>query len=397
LASGFFWINHVREQAVLVESAYQTAHHKTSTYFSLVESREQAIQQANPDRVEQLDQALMKERQELIQSLESYVAAISNLPQKELAQHLNDLEAGKIEASVRSFEGVGRLVELQVSETEDQSREPELNQRRVSFWLSGGDRPLVASLNDFSEDPDAQVEQLGLIQPSLNSGNQFPVLLVTGKRKALDWSTPWIEIFQVQPDHIEKVTAQVFPVALLESSLGESPTIKPDNSLVIERHLLDPERVMAPCDSCGLLGYHSQFQWKNGHYQMTENALLNTPDNAGYAGLVYLKKRTQSPAWTKPFLSDSFRQQADRFVPFNPNNYQVWEQGFVVSDQVANKDSVIFSVSGVATARLTIVHTPQGPWKAQSVQGIFWTPAQPSQSSPESEQNVTDSALPEAA
>ncbi len=397
LASGAFWINHVREQAVLVESAYQAAHHKTSAYFSLVESREQAIQQANPDRVEHLDQALAKERQELIQSLESYVAAISHLPQKELAQHLNDLEAGKIEASVRSFEGVGRLVELQVSETEDQSREPELNQRRVSFWLSEGDRIRVASLNDFSEDPDAQVEQLGLIQSSSNSVNPFPVLVVTGKRKALDWSTPWIEIFQVQPDHIEKVTTQVFPVALLESSLGESPTLKPDNSLVIERHLLDPERVMAPCDSCGLLGYHSQFQWKNGHYQMTENTLLNTPDNVGYAGLVYLKKRTQSPAWTKPFLSNSFRQQADRFPPFNPNSYEVWEQGFVITNQVQSKNSVIFSLEGVATGKLTVVHTPQGLWKAQSVQGSFWTPVQPSPLNPESEQNGTDSALPEAA
>ncbi len=397
LASGAFWINHVREQAVLVESAYQAAHHKTSEYFSLVESREQAIQQANPDRVEHLDKVLAKERQELIQSLESYIAAISHLPQKELTQHLNDLEAGKIEASVRSFEGVGRLVELQVSETEDQSREPELNQRRVSFWLSGGDRTRVASLNDFSEDPDAQVEQLGLIQPAPNSVSPFPVLVVTGKRKALDWSTPWIEIFQVQPDHIEKVTAKVFPVTLLESSLGESPTLKPDNSFVIERHLLDPERVMAPCDSCGLLGYHSQFQWENGHYQMTENTLLNTPDNVAYAGLVYLKKRNQSPAWTKPFLSNSFRQQADRFAPFNPNDYEVWEQGFVVSDQVQSKNSVIFSLDGVATGKLTVVHTPQGPWKAQSVQGSFWTPAQPRQLNSESEQNGTDSALPEAA
>jgi hypothetical protein len=196
------------------------------------------------------------------------------------------------------------------------------------------------------------------------------------------------------------VTAQVFPVALLESSLGESPTLKPDNSLVIERHVLDPERVMAPCDSCGLLGYRSQFQWRNGHYQMTDNTLLNTADNAGYAGLVYLKKRNQSPAWTKPFLTDSFRQQADRFTPFSPRSYEVWEQGFVISNQAldpASQNLVVISLTGVATAKLRVIHTPQGPWKVQSVRGIFWTPAQPNPSTPEPEQNVTDSALPEAA
>jgi hypothetical protein len=395
LAAGAFWLNHLREQAVLVEGAYQAAQHKTSEYFSLVESRERAIHQADPDQVEHIDQALIQERKELIQSLESYILAISHLPQKELAQHLSELETKRIQSSVRSFEGVGRLVEMQISETiDDQAGPSDLNQRRVSFWLSGTEQTRVDSLNDFSEDPDAHVEQLALIQPSAQSG-KFPLLVVTGKRRALDWSTPWVEIFQVQPDRIKKVTAQAFPAPLLDSALGESPTLKPDKSIVIERYVLDPERVMAPCDSCGLLGYHSQFQWKDGHYQMTKNTVLNTADNAGYAGLVYLKKRAQSPAWTKQFLTDGFRKQAENFAPFNPQKYAVWEQGFVISDQVPTKNSMIFSVTGVATAKITAIYTQQGQWKADSVEGTFWTPIKPIQ--PEPLQNSADSKVPEAA
>jgi hypothetical protein len=398
LAAGAFWVNHVREQAVLVESAYQAASHKTSEYFSLVESRERAIQQADPDQVEHIDQALVQERKELIQSLEGYIAAISDLPQKELARHLSDLETSRIQSSVRSFEGVGRLVEMQISETIGEQASPsDLNQRRVSFWLSGKEPARVDSLNDFAEDPDAHVEQLALIPPSPKS-DKFPLLVVTGKRSALDWSTPWVEIFQVQPDHIEKVTSRAFPAPLLDAALGESPTLKPDNSIVLERYVLDPERVMAPCDSCGLLGYHSQFQWKDGQYQMTENTLLNTADNAGYAGLVYLKKRTQSPAWTKQFLTDGFRKQADHFAPFNPQNYEVWEQGFVISDQVPAKNSMIFLVTGVATAKITATYTQQGQWKAQSVQGTFWTPIEPIQPiQPEPVQSSEDAQVPEAA
>jgi hypothetical protein len=395
LAASAFWVNHLREQAVLVESAYQSAQHKTSEYFSLVESRAHAIQQADPDQVEHIDQALIQERKELIQSLEGYIAAIANLPQKELVQHLSALDTGRIQPSVRSFEGVGRLVEMQI--TEGNQSASDLNQRRVSFWLSGEEHARVASLNDFAEDPDAQVAQLALI-PSAAKSSQFPLLVITGKRSALDWSTPWVEIFQVQPDHIQKVTSQAFPLPLLDAALGESPTLKPDNSIVIERYVLDPERVMAPCDSCGLLGYHSQFQWKDGQYEMTENTLLNTADNAGYAGLVYLKKRTQSPAWTQPFLTDGFRKQADHFVPFNPQKYEVWEQGFVISDQVPTKNSMVFSVTGVATAKITAIYTPQGQWKAQSVQGTFWTPIQPVQpAQSEPVQNSEDSPVPEAA
>jgi hypothetical protein len=395
LAAGAFWVNHVREQAVLVESAYQSAHSKTSEYFSLVESRERAIQQADPDQVEHIDQALIQERQQLIQSLEDYIAVISNLPQKELAQHLSNLETSRIQSSVRSFEGVGRLVEMQISDSIDgQASQSELIQRRVSFWLSGKEPARVERLNDFAEDPDAQVEQLALI-PSSSQPARPALLVVTGKRKALDWSTPWVEIFQVQPDHIEKVTSKVFPSSVFDSALGESPKLKPDNSIVIERYVLDPERVMAPCDSCGLLGYNSQFQWKDGQYQMTENTLLNTADNAGYAGLVYLKKRAQAPAWTKLFLTDGFRKQADRFAPFNPQNYEVWEQGFVLNDQVPAKNSMIFSVTGVATAKLTVLRTPQGPWKAQSVQGTFWTPVKSPQTPPA--ESPEDARVPEAA
>jgi hypothetical protein len=402
LAAGAFWVNHLREQAVLVESAYQSAHSKTSEYFSLVESRARAIQQADPDRVENIDRALIQERQELIQSLEGYIAAISDLPQKELAQHLSSLETSRIQSSVRSFDGVGRLVEMKISDTADitdgqagQSDLNDLNQRRVSFWLSGKKPARVERLNDFAEDPDAQVEQLALISPSNRSGT--PALLVaTGKRKALDWSTPWVEIFQVQPDRIEKVTSKVFPFPVFESSLGESPTLKTDSSIVVERYVLDPERVMAPCDSCGLLGYHSQFQWKDGQYQMTENTLLNTADNAGYAGLVYLKKRAQAPAWTKRFLTDGFRKQADRFPPFKPQNYEAWEQGFVINDQVPAKNSMIFSVTGVATAKITVFHTQPGPWQAQSVQGTFWTPVEPLPTNPP-EENSEDTQVPEAA
>jgi hypothetical protein len=394
LAAGAFWVNHLREQAVLVESAYQTAQHKTSEYFSLVESRAQAIQQADPDQVERIDQALIQERKELIQSLEGYIAAISNLPQKELVQHLSALETSKIQSSIRSFQGVGRLVEVQIAEGD---QVPELSQRRVNFWLSGEEHARVDSLNDFAEDPDAQVAQLALIPSSAKSG-QFPLLVVTGKRSALDWSTPWIEVFQVRPDHIEKITAQAFPLPLLDAALGESPTLKPDNSIVLERYVLDPEKVMAPCDSCGLLGYHSQFQWQDGQYRMIENTLLNTADNAGYAGFVYLKKRAQSPTWTQPFLTDGFRRQADRFAPFNPQQYEVWEQGFVVSDQMATKNSMAFSVTGVATAKLTAVYTPQGQWKAQSVQGTFWTPIKPvPPSQPEPVQDSEHSSIPEAA
>lgn len=395
LAAGAFWVNHLREQAVLVESAYQAAHSKTSEYFSLVESRERAIQQADPDQVEHIDQALIQERQQLIQSLEGYISAISHLPQKELAQHLSSLESGRIQSSVHSFEGVGRLVAMQISDPMDgQASQSELTQRRVSFWLSAKEPARVERLNDFAEDPDAQVEQLALIPPSSQSAKSA-LLVVIGKRKALDWSTPWVEIFQVQPDHLEKVTSKVFPASAFEFALGESPKLKPDNSIDIERYVLDPERVMSPCDSCGLLGYHSQFQWKDGQYQMTENTLLNTADNAGYAGLVYLKKRAQAPAWTKLFLTDGFRQQADRLAPFNPQKYEVWEQGFVLSDQVLAKNSMIFSVTGVATAKLTVLHTPQGPWKAQSVQGTFWTPAKPPQTSPA--ESSEDARVPEAA
>ena len=395
LAAGAFWVNHLREQAVLVETAYQAAHHKTSEYFSLVESRERAIHQADPDQVEHIDQVLSQERKELIQSLEGYIAAISDLPQKELAQHLNELETDRIHSSVHAFEGVGRLVEMQISETvSDQAGPSDLNQRRVSFWLSGKEQARVDSLNDFSEDPDAHVEQLALIQPTSKS-DKFPLLVVAGKRRALDWSTPWVEVFQVQTDHIEKVTAQAFPAPLLDSVLGKSPTLKPDNSIVIERYVLDPERVMAPCDSCGLVGYHSQLQWKDGNYQMTENTLLNTADNAGYAGLVYLKKRAQSPAWTRQFLTDGFRKQADHFASFNPQKYEVWDQGFVISDQVPAKNSMIFSVTGVATAKITAIYTQQGQWKAQSVQGTFWTPIKPIQAEPL--QNSADSPVPEAA
>jgi hypothetical protein len=395
LAAGAFSVNHLREQAVLVETAYQAAHHKTSEYFSLVESRERAIQQADPDQVEHIDQALIQERKELVQSLEGYIAVIADLPQKELAQHLSELETDRIQSSVRAFEGVGRLVEMQISETVgDQASPSDLNQRRVSFWLSGKEQARVDSLNDFSEDPDAHVEQLAIIQPSPKA-DKFPLLVVTGKRRALDWSTPWVEIFQVQTDHIEKVTSQAFPSSLLESVLGESPTLKPDSSIVIERYVLDPERVMAPCDSCGLVGYHSQLQWKDGHYQMTENTLLNTADNASYAGLVYLKKRAQSPAWTQQFLTDGFRKQADHFAPFNPQKYEVWDQGFVISDQVPTKDSMIFSVTGVATAKITAIQTQQGQWKAQSVQGTFWVPIKPIQ--PEPLQNSADSPVLEAA
>ena len=368
------------EHALVVNGTYQNTREVVTQYLKTVEAREQAIRQANPNQVARIDQSLAQNRKAFVKAIQRYIVAIADLPQKEMAERFGALEGGavpqrKIQVRIHSFEGVGRLIHLQVSETPD-----EWNQRHLSFWLSEGKQPQVQVLNDFSKDPDVRVEQLAF----LNTPDtlKHPILVAVGKRASLGGVSPWIEVFQVQQDHLENKTAQVFPQILLNNVIGESPTIQPNNYIRLERYVLDPERVMAPCDSCGLLAYRTQLQWKQGRYQLIGNTPLNTADNASYAGLLYLKKRGQTPAWTEPFLSNRFRTQANALPAFQPERYASWNRGFILDRETKDKDALAFSFTGVADAKLTVKRNAQGQWQVQNMntrRGDFWNAPAPTQ------------------
>jgi hypothetical protein len=369
----------MREQARVVNESYQYTRGVVTQYFKAVEAREQAIRQANPNQVARIDQSLAQNRKAFVKAIQGYIAAIADVPQKEMAERFGALEMEgavtqrKIQVRIHSFEGVGRLVNLQVSETPD-----EWNQRHLSFWLSEGKQPQVHVLNDFAKDPDAMVERLAFLNTADTPNH--PVLVAVGKRASLDGASPWIEVFQVQADHLENKTAQVFPQILLHNVIGESPTIQPNNYIRLERYVLDPERVMAPCDSCGLLAYRTQLQWRQGRYQLIENTPLNTADNASYAGLLYLKKRGQTPAWTEPFLSTSFRTQAKALPAFQPKRYASWNRGFILDRKTKDKDALAFSFTGVADTKLIVKRNAQGQWQVQNmktIRGDFWNAPTP--------------------
>ncbi|MGA7952492.1 MAG: hypothetical protein WCA07_03125 [Gloeobacterales cyanobacterium] len=371
----------MREQALVVNGAYQNTREVVTQYFKTVEAREQAIRQANPDQVARIDQSLAQNRKAFVKAMQGYIVAIADLPQKEMTERFGALDMegaahqSKIQARIHSFKGVGRLIHLQVSETPD-----EWNQRHLNFWLSEDKQPQVHILNDFAKDPDAMVEQLAFLNTP--DTPKHLVLLAVGKKASLGGVSPWIEVFQVQQDHLENKTAQVFPQSLLNNVLGESPTIEPNNYIRLERYVLDPERVMAPCDSCGLLAYQSQLQWKQGRYQLVENTPLNTADNASYAGLLYLKKRAQTPTWTEPFLSNRFRTQAHELPAFQPKRYALWNQGFILEGETKDKDALTFSFTGVADTKLIVERNAQGQWQVQNMRtkrGNFWNAPVPAQ------------------
>ncbi len=374
-------IHQWQEQTLFVNDAYQTTHQVITRYFTAVEARERAIREANPDKVARIEQSLTQDRQAFVKAIQDYIVAIARLPDKEMAERFGTLEMegadtqGKIQVTIRSFEGVGRLVQLQVAETPD-----EWNQRHLNFWLSGGEQPQAYVLNDFSKDPDTIAEQVALLNTP-DTPNRF--LVVAGKRASLGGVSPWLEVFQVQKDHLENKTAQVFPQSLFNNTLGASPAIQPSNYIRLERYVLDPERVMAPCDSCGLLAYRTRLQWKEGRYQLVENTPLNTADNANYAGLVYLKKREQTPTWAKSFLSASFRSQANNLPPFQPKRYARWDQGFILDNSpVQNKAATTFSFTGVADAKLIVKKNVQGQWQVQNMKlgrVNFWNAPAPVQ------------------
>jgi hypothetical protein len=370
-----------QEQTLLVNDAYQTTHQVITRYFTAVEARERAIREANPDKVARIEQSLTQDRKALVDAIRGYIVAIARLPDKEMAERFGTLEMEgavtqrKIQVTIRSFEGVGRLVHLKVADTPD-----EWNQRHLNFWLSGGEQPQAYVLNDFSKDPDTIAEQLALLNAP-DTPNRF--LVVAGKRASLGGVSPWLEVFQVQKDHLENKTAQVFPQTLLKNTLGASPAVQPSNYIRLERYVLDPERVMAPCDSCGLLAYRTRLQWSDGRYQLIENTPLNTADNASYAGFLYLKKREQTPTWAKSFLSASFRSQVNNLPPFQPKRYASWNQGFVLDNSdLQNKAAATFSFTGVADAKLIVQKNAQGQWQVQNLkseQGNFWNAPAPSQ------------------
>jgi hypothetical protein len=374
-------IYQMRERALIVNGADQNTREVVTQYFKAVEAREQAIRQADPNQVARIDQSLTQDRKAFVKAVQGYIVAMADLPQKEMAERFGALEMEgavtqrKIQVRIHSFEGVGRLVNLQVSETPD-----EWNQRHLSFWLSEGKQPQVQVLNDFAKDPDAMVEQLTFLKTPDTPNHS--VLVAVGKRASLGGVSPWIAVFQVQQDHFENKTAQVFPQILLQNVIGESPTIQPNNALRLERYVLDPERVMAPCDSCGLLTYRTQLQWKQGRYQLIENTPLNTAENASYAGLLYLKKRGQTPAWTEPFLSNRFRTQARELPAFQPERYASWNRGFILDRETKDKDALAFSFTGVADTKLTVKRNAQGQWQVQNMKtsrNNFWNAPAPTQ------------------
>jgi len=287
-------------------------------YSTQLDTYQAALQTGNGPALARADSFLSSERPRLAQLLGTYLKTMTSLPldQPLIAQLQALTEDARFQFTSTDLGGEGRLIQVSVTENE-------FDVRHLTLWQSKQNE--ILALNNYETEWQAQVNAVRRVK---ETGSLF--LIANGQTRQLEEEAPFLKVYQRQgADFLDKTT-HYLPKTMLDA-FGTSEFIGPTANVKLKSLLLDPERIMAACDSCGLVSQQSLWQWSAQGYQQVSAEILNVEGNALYAALAALMKGKTAPAWADQFLTLPVRHAVHKFIGFDRGRYNSVEQGLVVT------------------------------------------------------------------
>ncbi|WP_218082781.1 hypothetical protein [Anthocerotibacter panamensis] len=331
-------------------------------YAQQLDTYQAALQSGNGAALARADSFLSGHRQQFAQVLGAYLTVLARLPEdrEPLVVKLQTLAPDeRFQFAVVSLEGKSHLVQVSVAEND-------FDVRHLTLWLSKDE---VLALNNYETEWQAQVRAVRFVT---SAGQKF--LIANGQTQQLEDQAPFLKVYQRVGSNLLDKTRTYLPSGMLDA-FGSSEFIGQTANLKLDALLLDPEGIMAACDSCGLVGQRSLWQWTAKGYQAVDQQILNEPGNALYAALVVLVRREGAGAWTKPFLAPQVQATIERFKGFDPKRYPAVEQGLVVTaSQPWQKTGFEYSIEGPTQLKVYVKPNAQGQWRAVEVRDLKLQP-----------------------
>jgi len=289
--------------------------------------------------------------------LESYLSLLATLPpdNEPLVVKLQSLAPdARFQFTCTALGSQGQLIQASVTENE-------ADVRHLALWQSQGH---ILALNNYETEWQAQLTALRVIK---TPDTRF--VIANGTTRQLEDSAPFIKVYQqLEPDFkfVDKTHTYV-PNELLEV-FGSSEFIGESANLKMDTLLLDPARIMAACDSCGLVSTRALWQWAgNTGYQRVDQQILNDPNNALYSALAVLVRHESAPAWAQSFLTAGTRSALKKLDRFDPNRYPAIEQGLLVADTQSWQQGYQYTITGPILLTVQVQPDPQGHWQVVGI------------------------------
>lgn len=339
----------------------QEAQERLKTYFNdyakQLDIYNAALETGNGPALARADEFLNNHRQRMAQQLGSYLSLLTKLPSDgtPLIAQLQILTADPRFQFTSTSLSQGRLVQVSVRETE-------FDVRHLTLWQFG---TRVLALNSYETEWQAQVTAVRFFK---FADQQF--LIANGQTQQLEDQAPFIKIYQQVGADLRDKTSLYLPIELMDT-FGTSEFLGPTANLKLDTMVLDPQHIMAACDSCGLVAQRALWQWSAKGYTLVERQIANEPENALYAGLVVLAKRDTAPTWVNLFLTLKTRTALIAAPPFTPDRYSALEQGFAVTDtQPWQTSGFQYVIEGPFQLKLFVKPNAQGQWEVVEVRDL---------------------------
>ncbi len=315
-------------------------------YAQQLDSYEVALQTGNGPALARSADFLIIQRQEFVRHLEQFLVNVKQTNQPLVAQ-LQALAPDERFQFTYTRLTQGQLIQVSVVESE-------LDIRHLALWQSESH---VVILNDYELEWQAQVNALRIVKVE-----KTPFLIVNGQTQQLEDTAPFIKVFRQEGTRFKDVSPSYIPEAMY-SAFGTSEFIGNTPNLKLDTLLLDPERIMAACDSCGLVGQRSLWQWGPQGYRNVSSQVLNVPDNALYGALVALMRKDRAPQWTRPFLSAPLQKQLTQ-IQIDPERYPLNERGLVLLFTDAMGKGFRYTMDGPVSLTVEVQKNAKGQWQA---------------------------------
>ncbi|WP_287128534.1 hypothetical protein [Candidatus Cyanaurora vandensis] len=362
LSSGLYWgssalIPNLNPQQPLVQEAQQRLKLYLADYAQQLNSYNAALQAGDGPALARTDTFLGGQRQQFALVLGGYLAVLAKLPPSEpLVVKLQALAPdAQFQFAYTSLGPQGSLIQVSVTENE-------FDVRHLALWQRG---ERVLALNNYETEWQAQVNAVRYF-----TRNKQRFLIAKGQTRQLEDTAPFLKVYQeVGADLLDK-TADYLPLELLDT-FGTGEFLGQTANLKLDTVLLDPERIMAACDSCGLVSQRALWQWTDQGYQLVDRQILNQPENALYAALVTLVKQQAAPAWTRAFLTSRVRAMLQQAPSFEAPRYTPLEQGLAVTDtQPWQEKGFQYTVEGPFQFKVQVRQDPQGQWQTIQIRDL---------------------------
>jgi hypothetical protein len=343
------------EQEVARVNAQEQLQHYLTDYGTQLDTYQAALQTGNGPALARADAFLSNERPQFAQVLGSYLRVLAKLPAEPqpLVARLQALtEDQRFRFAYTDLGKEGRLIQVSVAESD-------IDVRHLTLWQSQHDE--ILALNNYETEWQAQVNQVRQVN------RRF--LIANGETRQLDEAAPFIKVYErVEADFQDK-TGVYLPRTMLDA-FGGSEFIGETANLKLDTLLLDPERIMAACDSCGLVSQRALWQWTPEGFRQVSQSILNTEGNALYATLVMFVKRDQAPDWAANFLDPKVKKALQAFSGYNPRRYSTLERGLVVTaTQPWRKKGFLYTVEGPVKFKVYIEQLKE-QWQAVQVRDL---------------------------